>query len=121
MAKSFLSILLVYSMKALWLPESIYNYVDKSIRNCIWSKNGHSRSWNFVRFKDITYPKTMGGLGIRSTRLNNITMLGKLVDDLLHDKGQLWVRSLVDKYLSNDHILISNFKSGDSYIWRGII
>lgn len=63
----------------------------------------------------------MGGLGLRSTRDNNISLLGKLVDSLLHDKDKIWVKALSEKYLANDSVLVANYKYGDSYIWKGII
>lgn len=58
---------------------------------------------------------------MRSTCYNNIAMLGKLVDSMLHERGKLWVRVLSEKYLDNDIILAGTCKSGDSYICKGIV
>lgn len=108
--------LLVYSMQALWLPESICETIDKRIRSCIWAKGESTRSWNLVPWEEITRPKENGGLGLRSTRLNNIAMLGKLVENLLHDRGKLWVLALTHKYLGNDIVLDGEYRQGNSYI-----
>lgn len=66
-------------------------------------------------------PKSLGGLGLRSTRFNNIAMMGKLVESLIHDKDQLWVQALSQKYLKWDSVLGGSYKNEDSYIWKGII
>lgn len=121
LAKSVLSSLPVYTMQSLWLPEAICDHVDKMVRNCIWSKGCSNRSWNLVAWKDITQPKDRGGLGIRSARLNNEALLGKLVESMLHEKDKLWVRVLSDKYLKNESVLNAEHKQGESYVWRGIV
>lgn len=39
-------------------------------------KGGQSRGWNLVPWKETIRPKADGGLGIRSTRNNNVAMFG---------------------------------------------
>lgn len=53
LAKSVLSSLPLYSMQALWLPESVCEFVDKKLRNCVWARGGNNRSWNLVGWKEI--------------------------------------------------------------------
>lgn len=74
-----------------------------------------------VSWKEITCPNAIEGLGLKSIRNNNIAMLGMLVDSLLHENDTLWARVLLEKYVPNAIILAGNYKSGDSYIWKGII
>lgn len=121
LAKSFLTSLPAYAMQAFWLPESVWEVVDKKLRNCIWAKGGNNRSWNLVPWKEIACPKAIEGLGLKSICNNNIAMLGMLVDSLLHEKDTLWAWVLLEKYVPNAIILAGNYKSGDSYIWKGII
>lgn len=83
LAKSVVSSLPIYAMEALSLPNSICDYIDKSIRRCIWAKDNSTRSWNLVPWNEIACPKEDGGLGIRITHKNNVALLGKLVEDLL--------------------------------------
>src|ERR1044072_9064433 len=108
-------------MQALWLPDSICDFIDKKIRNCIWAKGDQIRSWNLVCWDEISCPKINGGLGIRSARNNNLALLGKIVNDMLHGGDKLWVQVLSEKYLQKDIVLAENYKTGDSYIWRGIM
>ncbi|KAL6544208.1 hypothetical protein OROGR_010705 [Orobanche gracilis] len=121
LAKSVLTALPVYSMQTLWLPQSVCDIIDKRIRACIWAKGGHNRGWNLIPWKDITCPKSVGGLGLRSTRANNIAMLGSLVNSMLHDHDKLWVRMLTEKYCPHNLVLSSQYRYGDSYIWKGIM
>lgn len=87
-------------MQALQLPESTCDYIDKKVRSCIWAKGGQSRGWNLVPWGDVSCPKAEGELGLRSARHNNVALLGKLVDNLLHDHDKVWVRALTKKILA---------------------
>lgn len=97
--------------------ESVYDFVDKKLHNCISAKCDNTRSWNLVYWEEVTRLKELGGLELRSTRVNNIAMLGKLVEDLLHDREKPWVLALSQKYLGNNIALDGNYKAGNSYIW----
>lgn len=121
LAKYVLSSYPVYAMKALWLPESTCDFIDKKVRSCIWAKDGQSRGWNLVPWGDVSCPKAEGGLGFHSARRNNVALLGKLVDNLLHDHNKVWVRALTEKYVPDKLILHGEYSQGDSYIWKGII
>lgn len=92
--------------------ESVCDFVDKKLRNCISAKCDNNRSWNLVYWEEVTRLKELGGLELRSTRVNNIAMLGKLVEDLLHDREKHWVLALSQKYLGNNIALDGNYKAG---------
>ena len=94
LAKSVLSSLPVYAMQSPWLPESVCEFMDRSIRRCIWAKGDNNQSWNLVAWCEVTCPKSDGGLGIRSARMNNVALLGKLVEDLLQHNDKFWVQVL---------------------------
>lgn len=121
MAKSVLSSLPVYAMQALWIPEAVCEYIDKRIRACIWAKGCQSRGLNLVPWREVNQRKEEGGLGVRSSRLNNVALLGKLVEELVHDSGKFWVTTLAHKYLQHESVLEGKYKPGDSYIWRSIV
>lgn len=69
----------------------------------------------------MSRPKAEGGLGLRSARLNNVALLGKLVENLLHDHDKVWVQALTEKYFPDKLSLNGDYKHGDSLIWKGII
>lgn len=69
----------------------------------------------------VTQPKAHGGLGVRSARENNVAMLGKMVDNLLHDYHKPWVLAMSQRYLQFDLVLQGKCKNEDSYLWRSIM
>lgn len=111
----------MYAMQSLWLPQSVCDYMDKTIRQFLWSKDGHSRGWSMVSWKDVTKSKYKGGLGIRLARDANVALLGKVVAGFVEDHDKFWVTILSHKYLKGNSILSVGVRAGDSYIWRGII
>jgi hypothetical protein len=71
--------------------------------------------------KKIARPKYQGGLGIRTSRENNICLLGKLVWDMLQSSNKLWVDLLSDKYHDNARLLYAPAWPSDSSTWSAII
>lgn len=56
---------------------------------------------NLVKWSVVTLPKKNGGLGVRTSRLQNVALLGKLVWDLLHHHDKLWVSLFDSIYAKN--------------------
>ncbi|KAH1133548.1 hypothetical protein GYH30_012090 [Glycine max] len=67
----------------------------------------------------MTKPKSFGGLGIRMTRNQNTTLLGKRVWDLIHLANQLWVSILTSKYLREGNLFMAKGRKG-SISWNSI-
>ena len=65
-------------------------------------------------------PMHMGALGIRRACDVNLVLLGKLIWNLLHDRGKLWVEILSHKYLRNSSVLDGVYSSSCSPIWSAI-
>lgn len=103
--KSVISSSSAYAMQTFWLPQSVCDHVDKSISTLIWSKQGHSRGWHVVSWKEMVKPKCIDGFGIRSARENNIALLGKLVASFMEELEKLWVRILMERYVNDNHNL----------------
>lgn len=107
-----------YYMQICWLPQSICDHVDKITRDFIW-KGNQNKGVNLVNWQKISQPKAHGGLGIRTAREGNTSLLGKLVWDLQQNKDKLWINLLKHKYGIKDNFLVSGSKSG-SPIWKAI-
>ncbi|KAK7251105.1 hypothetical protein RIF29_34020 [Crotalaria pallida] len=118
---SVVTALPVYPMQVYWLPRTICNSLDVAVRNFLWGKNtSNNRGFSWVGWDKIACPKSMGGLGIRKSRLANISLLRKLIRNLIHDKQKLWVQILSHKYLGSASVLQARNRSGVSYTWRSI-
>lgn len=73
-----------------------------------------------MHWHDVTLPKEHGELELRDAQLNNVAMLGKLVDIFLHEQHKSWVQALSQQYLVEKSILAGIYKNVDSYILKGI-
>lgn len=82
-----------------------------SIRRCIWAKGDNTPNWNLVPWCDITCPKMVGGLGIRSARVNNMALLGNLLEDIIRHPHKFWVQVLSQKYLTRETVSEASKKS----------
>lgn len=116
-----ISSLPVHDMQSLWLLESVCEHVGKIIRNCIWGRGGHHRSWNLVTWEDVARSKAKGGLGVRYARKNNEALLGNLFHSFMNEKEKLWVQVLSHKYFRSGSILTERAQPRDSSVWRGIV
>lgn len=69
----------------------------------------------------MTQRKSKRGLGIKSARINNVALLGKLVHNMLNEKDKLWVQVLSQKYLCSELVLIEQRRLRTLYVWIGIL
>lgn len=79
LAKSVLSSIPIYSMQAMWLPQNLYDDLDKIVKKFIWGTNDGRRGLHLVKWNTVICPRNRGGLGIQDTRCSNTALLGKLV------------------------------------------
>lgn len=78
LASSVLTTIPSYYMQISWLPQSVCNQIDKISRDFIW-KGSQNKGVNLVNWQRVSLPKSLGGLGIRTAREANTSLLGKLV------------------------------------------
>jgi len=105
LAKAVLTSLSTYCMQIQWFPQYACDTLDKGVRNFIWhGMNDHAM--HMVRWNKIIQPRNKGGLGIRTARLQNTALLGKLVWSLLQSEDKLWVSLLEDKYLKEGKLFL---------------
>lgn len=97
-ASSVLSAIPSYYIQINYLPQRIYDSIEKTTRNFIWM-DSNNKGIHLVDSRKISRPKNLGGLGIRSARETNICHLGKLIWDLVQSSNKLWVHLFSNKYL----------------------
>lgn len=108
-----------YGMQTQWYPQSVCNFLDRTVKNFIWKGHG-DKGMNRVNWYTITKPCRWGGHGVRMARKQNVALLGKLVWNLFACPDKLWVSLLSDKYLRNGSLLGSKKVKG-STTWNSII
>nr|KYP76161.1 Putative ribonuclease H protein At1g65750 [Cajanus cajan] len=82
-------------------------------RRFIWSGEG-ARKLHLVKWETLTRPRKEGGLGVCIARNKNISLLGKLIWDLVHHTDKLWVRVVMAKY--RDRNVASLLQRPGSYV-----
>ncbi|MCI28277.1 ribonuclease H, partial [Trifolium medium] len=82
LASSVLTSIPSYYMQIAWLPQIICDSIDQITRNFIW-RDFNNKGIHLVGWNKITRPKQYGGLGIRPASEANISLLGKLVWDMV--------------------------------------
>ncbi|PNX58728.1 ribonuclease H, partial [Trifolium pratense] len=72
-----------------------------------------------VGWKKITQPRRFGGLGVRIARFQNVSLLGKLVWEILHSPDKLWVKLFEERYLKG-RLPFNNSVAGGSVVWNSM-
>lgn len=106
-------------MQLLWFPQSVCDRLDGLARNFIWTR-GDLLDMHMVSWQKITRSKRYGSLGVHQSRLTNVTMLGKLVWDLINVVDKLWVRLLITTYSTNVDLMRAPVKRSLA-LWNALI
>jgi hypothetical protein len=107
-------------MQIFWLPQNICDIIDQTTRNFIW-RDANNKGIHLICWEKTARPKYQGGLGIRTSRENNICLLWKLVWDVLQYSNRLWVDLQSDKYHDGTRLLYATARPSDSSTWSAII
>jgi hypothetical protein len=118
LANSVISSLPSYHMQINWLPQGMCDDLDRTVRRFIWKGSGDT-GMHLVGWDKITQPRRYGGLGVRVARLQNASLLGKLVWEILNSLGKLWVKLFMDKYLKGRSIFNVS-AAGGSCVWNSL-
>lgn len=121
LAKSVTSSIPIYPMQTHFLPRSVCNQIDSLTRQFIWGKKGSTRSRNLINWEVLTLPIDVGGLGMQDTRATNLSLLGKLIWSIFHEKNKLWIQVITHKYLGNNSIWAASKNNTTSLTWKIIM
>jgi hypothetical protein len=118
LANSVISSLPSYHMQIQWLPQGMCDDLDRTVRRFIWKGTGDS-GMHLVGWNKISQPRRFGGLGVRIARFQNVSLLGKLIWEILNAPDKLWVKLMSEKYLKGKFVFNVTV-SGGSPIWNSI-
>lgn len=111
-----------YSMSLFFLPKSFCQTIDSWLRKFWWGISlDKKRSLNLLGWHKICSPKSVGGLGLRTMELQNMSLLAKLGWSMLNSPDSLWVKVLASKYLHGTSFLSTSGSASASWLWKGIL
>ncbi|KAL5785608.1 hypothetical protein ACOSQ2_008000 [Xanthoceras sorbifolium] len=111
-----------YSMQTIKLPNDMCCRLDKVNRDFLWGHTVDKKTIHLVNWRTVCTPKGNGGLGIKSTKLMNQSLLAKAGWRILQGDKGVWSQLLTCKYLNNANLLTpgDSDKSVCSNTWKGI-
>lgn len=113
LVKSIVSFLPVYNMSVLQLPSKTLDSLDKMMRK-FWSGDRVDKTkFHTIKWSELCKPIEEGGLGIRESKENNISLLAKTVWTCITNENLLCTNIIKDKYYPNKSLWEANFNSGN--------
>ncbi|KAJ4802650.1 RNA-directed DNA polymerase (reverse transcriptase)-related family protein [Rhynchospora pubera] len=120
--KSIIEPLVMYSMGAGSIPDSVLQKINAKLRAFFWN-SGDSHKMRMVAWEKITSSKQCGGLGLRDVRIlnqaTNMKVLWKLASR--EYEGTLWVQILKAKYLTRSPLWLAVKPSSCSKLWTAVL
>ncbi|KAL5733002.1 hypothetical protein ACOSQ2_032694 [Xanthoceras sorbifolium] len=92
-------------MQTIKLPNDLCCRLDKVNRDFLWGHTVDKKTVHLVNWRTVCTPKGNGGLGIKSTKLMNQSLLAKAGWRILQGDKGVWSQLLTCKYLNNANLL----------------
>ncbi|CAN1826343.1 Putative ribonuclease H protein At1g65750 [Linum perenne] len=109
-------------MQTAFLPLSICDKIDGKVRDFIWGSANGVRKIHNVNWETVCKPKSLGGLGLRSTRDLNKAFLMKVAWGIITKPEGMWASNLISKYLIRNSVGFTlKRNSGFSSLWGGVM
>ncbi|KAL8143028.1 hypothetical protein V2J09_016060, partial [Rumex salicifolius] len=121
LATSVLSSIPLYSMQSAYLPRSVCDSTDQSIRSFIWGSTSARRRIHLLAWDKISLPKAEGGLGLCPMRHLNTAMLAKIGWRTIVEPQSLWSYIIRSKYCNGRaDVDIFTRSHNASRVWQGL-
>ncbi|GKV05169.1 hypothetical protein SLEP1_g17209 [Rubroshorea leprosula] len=125
---SFILAIPNYYMQGSYLPEATHKELDSLSRQYIWGSTTGKRKANLVSWDRLAQPRSIGGLGIKSSKDANQASMAKAHWRLLIEKEKLWSKAICEKYsikdpkskLPKSSSVLDNIAKGKHIIEKGI-
>ena len=105
-------------MQTTLLLQKISRHPDKLNCKFLWGDTTNHKHCHTVSWEAITSPKDAGGLGIKSTRHMNVSLLMNQAWRLRQKSSMLWAQVLKAKYFPRTNLFESGINLRASHIWK---
>uniref|UniRef100_A0A803PR19 Reverse transcriptase domain-containing protein n=1 Tax=Cannabis sativa TaxID=3483 RepID=A0A803PR19_CANSA len=110
-----------YAMSVFLLPVDTCSSLESMMSKYWWNtSNQNSRGISWMSWKQLTKQKDDGGMGFRSLRDYNFSLLGKQGCRLLTHEQSLVSRVYKARYYPHGSFLTATLGSNPSFIWKSI-
>ncbi|XP_077228445.1 uncharacterized protein LOC143861405 [Tasmannia lanceolata] len=120
LVNSVLNSFQLYWSSAFHIPAETLNYVEKILRDFIWSGCRLQRRYHPIAWRSLCLPKIEGGIGIRRLADVNRTFQMKHVWNLLQNRDTPWNHWFHGKYVRNRNFWLIKMPSRPSWAVRSV-
>ena len=114
--KAVIQAIPTYTLVCFKSPVSLCNEIESLIKKFWWGQRGDRRKIHWVKWKDMTKSKTIGGMGFCDLAMFNDSLLAKQAWRLLHNKT-----SLKAHFFPNSSIMEAADSRLGSYAWKSTL
>ncbi|GJX07043.1 RNA-directed DNA polymerase, eukaryota, reverse transcriptase zinc-binding domain protein [Tanacetum coccineum] len=118
---SVLSSLNVYWASMFVLPNHICSSIDKIFKDFLWSSDEGRKGFSSIAWKDVCRPKSQGGLGLRTTKMMNESLMIKYLWNLVSRKESLWVKWVNSYRLKGRCVWNLTVTKNTAWCWKSIM
>lgn len=107
-----------YQLSIFEAPDVTHTRLNRIQRNYFWYKR-NNKGCNNISWRKISRPKRYGGLGLKDTKIFNISLFAKLAWRLLNEPNEKRVQILEVRYFKGKDLLTDDTsKKRSSWIWQ---
>ena len=119
--KSIIQVIPTFTMGRFKLPLGLCNDIEVMIRKFWWGQRGNSRKIHWLKWKEMTKSKLVGGMGFRDLSMFNDSLLAKQTWRLLKNPNSLFSKVFKAKIYPNCPIFQAKDSRSTSYAWSSIL
>ncbi|GJR38332.1 hypothetical protein Tco_1214016 [Tanacetum coccineum] len=103
------------------LPSGVYHDIDNMMKSFLWNTN-RKKGFKFsVASKEVCKQKNEGGLGLKSLKEWNESLMVKHLWNIISNKDSIWVKWVKTMWLRGDSIWAAGVKIHSFWVWKRIL
>ena len=119
--KAVIQAIPTYTMGCFKLLVGLCNEIETLIKKFWWGQRGDHRKIHWVKWKEMTKSKTIGGMGFRDLAMFNDALLAKQAWRLLNNTSSLLYKVFKARFFPNSSLMEAADSRMGSYTWKSIL